>query len=616
MKYIFALFENWIDPYAAAPSQQVPTRTLAFMWSYVRQQKFVFLAMLICSGFIALFEASLFWFVGQLVDILAATDRAAGWNGLIETHGPTLLFMFLAIFVGRTLALSLAALVEEQAIVPGFNNLVRWQAHRVVSGQSLAFFQNDFAGRIVSKVWSTGQALGDFMITLLQAVWFSLIYCATTIGLVGQLDWRLGGVIVVWLGIFGLNARYFLPRIRQAAKETAETSSLATGQLVDGYSNIQTLKLFGTASRDDAYLKRGMDKWLEAVSTLTRGLTGIRMSLALTSGAMISVVAIVSIDLWLDAEISSGEVAFTLGLVLRLSMLLNRMMANLNGLLRNYGTVQNSMELLARPVKVTDRPGATELEVTSGEIEFANVDFNYGQGADVIRNFNLTIRAGEKVGLVGRSGVGKSTLVNLLLRFYDIDGGAIRIDGRNIADVTQNSLRRHIGVVTQDTSLLHRSIRDNIIYGKPDASEAELADAVRQAHADGFIAELVDQRGRRGFDAQVGERGVKLSGGQRQRIAIARVMLKNAPILVLDEATSALDSDVEAAIQESLYALMRGKTVIAIAHRLSTIAALDRLVVIDQGRIVEAGTHEELLAAGGIYAALWHRQSGGFIGNE
>ncbi|WP_027233441.1 ABC transporter ATP-binding protein [Phyllobacterium sp. UNC302MFCol5.2] len=616
MTRLYRLFESWVDPYASAPAERVPNQSLAFMWFYVRQEKYVFLAMLVCGGLIALFEAGLFWFVGKIIDILASTDRVEGWQGIIDRHGVALLLMLLAVFLGRTLVLSLAALVEEQAIVPGFNNLVRWQAHSVVYRQSLAFFQNDFSGRIVTKVWAAGQALGDFMVTLLQAVWFSLVYCATTLFLIGRLDWRLASVVGVWLVVFGFTARYFLPRVRKAARDTAETSSLVMGRLVDGYSNIQTLKLFGTTQRDDAYMRRGMDRWLVAIMSLTRGLSGIRISLASTSGAMICVVAALSIDLWLKGEISSGEVAFTLGLVLRLSMLLTRMMANLNGLLRNYGTIQNSMELLARPVSVVDKPRAQQLTVTQGAITFENVRFHYESARIVIDDFSLHVRPGEKIGLVGRSGAGKSTLVNLLLRFFDVESGRILIDGQDIANVTQDSLRAHIGMVTQDTSLLHRSVRDNILYGRPDASDDMMRDAVINAQAEAFIDTLTDPKGRRGLDAHVGERGVKLSGGQRQRIAIARVMLKDAPILILDEATSALDSEVEAAIQESLYRLMQGKTVIAIAHRLSTIAALDRLIVMDEGRIVESGTHAELVAANGLYAGLWARQSGGFIGQE
>ncbi|MGH6763451.1 MAG: ABC transporter ATP-binding protein [Phyllobacterium sp.] len=614
MKAIFRLFENWINAYARPPSDSPPNRAFAFIWYYVGQAKMAFLAMLVLGGLVALIEAALFWFVGRLVDMLASFDRVSGWTGLVEAHGGELLFMLLTVLVARTIITSLAALVEEQTIVPAFFNMVRWQAHLHVSRQSLAFFQNDFSGRIVTKVWQTGQAVGDFMVSLLQVVWFSIIYCLTTIILIGDLDWRLAAIVVVWLVIFALLARHFLPRIRHYARETAEAGSALNGRMVDSYTNIQTLKLFGNSERDDAYVRAGLFKFLAAIIPFTRGLTGVRISLGITSGVMISVIAFLSIDLWLTGAITAGAVAFTLGLVLRLNMLLGRMMTQLNGLLRNYGTIQNSMEMLAKPVSVKDAPDAHGLHVTAGSIEFEQIRFHYGKGKGVIDNLSLRIKPGEKVGLVGRSGAGKSTLVNLLLRFYDLEGGRILIDGQDIALVTQDSLRAHIGMVAQDTSLLHRSLRDNIVYGRPDATEDMMIRAAERAEATDFIINLTDQRGRVGFDAHVGERGVKLSGGQRQRIAIARVMLKNAPILILDEATSALDSEVEAAIQDNLYRLMEGKTVIAIAHRLSTIAALDRLVVMDRGQIVEDGTHEELVAAGGLYAQLWNRQSGGFLG--
>jgi ATP-binding cassette subfamily B multidrug efflux pump len=614
MRNIFRLFESWIDPYAAPPADHVPSRPFPFIWFYVRQAKAAFLAVLVLGGLVALTEAGLFWFLGGLVDILASVNPAKGWQGLMQDHGTPLLLMLAGVLIARTIILTLSALVEEQTVVPGFFNLVRWQAHLHTYRQSLAFFQNDFSGRIVTKVWATGQAVGDFMMTLLQAIWICIVYSVTTIALIGDLDWRLATIVIVWLAAFSLIARYFLPRVRRAAAETAEASSVVTGRLVDGYSNIQTLKLFGSAERDDAYMRQGMQRWLDAIIPLTRGLSGIRIALGATSGVMICAVAIVSIDLWLKSEISPGAIAFTLGLVLRLSMLLGRTMANLNGLLRNYGTIQNSMELLARPVTVVDKPGAAQLAVPAGAIRFDNVQFHYDRSKPVFDNLSLNILPGEKVGLVGRSGAGKSTLVNLLLRFYDVQAGRILIDGQDIAEATQDSLRAHIGMVTQDTSLLHRSVRDNILYGRPEASDELMRQAVENAQADTFIAALTDPKGRRGFDAHVGERGVKLSGGQRQRIAIARVMLKDAPILILDEATSALDSEVEAAIQDNLYRLMRGKTVIAIAHRLSTIAALDRLVVMDGGRIVESGSHDALIAANGLYAGLWARQSGGFIG--
>ena len=454
------------------------------------------------------------------------------------------------------------------------------------------------------------------MVSLLQVIWFSVVYAVSTVALVGSLDARLAFIVLAWLAVFGLLARHFLPRVRKSARESAEANSQVQGRLVDGYSNIQTLKLFGSQTRDDAYIREGMDHFIHTMLPFTRGLSGIRISLGATSGVMISAIAAVSIDLWLKGQISTGGVAFTLGLVLRLNMLLGRMMTQLNSLLRNFGTIQNSMETVARPLVVADAPYASELKVTQGAIRFDHVTFHYGKDSGLFDDLTLEVRAGEKVGLVGRSGAGKSTLVNLMLRFYDVAGGRILIDGQDISQVGQDSLRASIGMVTQDTSLLHRSVRENILYGRPEAGEAQLAEAAHRARADEFIATLADPKGRTGYDAHVGERGVKLSGGQRQRIAIARVMLKDAPILILDEATSALDSEVEAAIQENLYRLMEGKTVIAIAHRLSTIAALDRLIVLDRGAIVEDGSHAELVANGGIYAKLWQHQSGGFLGLE
>jgi ATP-binding cassette, subfamily B, multidrug efflux pump len=616
MNSVFRLFERWVDPFREPDVSEPPNKAPAFLWHYVSQAKGAFIAMLILGGLVALMEAALFWFVGRLVDLLTVFDRAQGWDGLMAGHGPELLGMLAAVVIARTLVVSLSSLVEEQTIVPGFFSMVRWQAHRRVSRQSYAFFQNDFAGRLVTKVWQTGQATGDFMVSLLQVIWFSVVYTATTIALLGSLDLALAAVVVIWLIIFGLLGRHFLPRVRKGAREAAEASSMINGRLVDGYSNVQTLKLFGTHDRDDAYIRDGMQHFISVVKPFTRGLSGIRISLGATSGVMISVVAYMTIDLWLAGAITTGAVAYTLGLILRLNMLLGRMMTQLNSLLRNYGTLQNSMETVAKPLGVQDLPGASDLAVTAGAISFENVRFNYGKGEGLFEALSLTIRPGEKIGLVGRSGAGKSTLVNLLLRFFDVEGGRILIDEQDIARVRQDSLRGAIGMVTQDTSLLHRSIADNILYGRPEASRAEMIEAAKRARAHEFILGLSDQRGCTGYDAHTGERGVKLSGGQRQRIAIARVMLKDAPVLILDEATSALDSEIEQAIQDNLYALMEGKTVIAIAHRLSTIAALDRLVVVDGGKIVEEGTHSQLIRRRGLYARLWARQSGGFLGLE
>jgi ATP-binding cassette subfamily B multidrug efflux pump len=613
---LYRLFENWIDPFQAPPRDLPPPRALPFVWHYVRQAKGAFAAMLILGGLVALVEAALFWFVGRLVDVLGSAERAAGWDGLLRSNGPELIAMTVVVLFARTIILALNALVEEQAIAPGFFNLVRWQAHSQVARQSYAFFQNDFAGRIVTKVWQAGQAVGDFMVTLLQVIWFCVVYSVTTIALIGDLDWRLAAIVVAWLAIFALLAKHFVPRIRMASRASADASAMVNGRLVDGYSNIQTLKLFGSDTRDDAYIRDGVERFRGAVIPFTRGITGVRVSLAITSGVMISAIAALSIDLWIKGIVTLGAVAFTMGLVLRLNMLLGRMMTQLNGLMRNYGTIQNSMELIARPLDLRDKPDAGPLAWKRGEVRYDHVGFHYGKGGGIIGDFSLTISPGERVGLVGPSGGGKTTLINLLLRLFDVESGAIRIDGQDIRDVRQDSLRAKFGVVTQEPMLLHRSIRDNIGYGKPDATDEQIIAAAKKARAHEFIEALSDAKGRRGYDAHVGERGVKLSGGQRQRIAIARVMLKDAPILILDEATSALDSEIEAAIQDNLYRLMEGKTVIAIAHRLSTISALDWLVVIDRGAIAEEGDHRTLMQRGGLYARLWQRQSGGFIAAE
>ncbi|MGF9691836.1 ABC transporter ATP-binding protein [Rhizobium sp. 0TCS1.26] len=610
---LFRYFEARIQPYARRDDLRPPRATFAFIWFYVRQAKAPFLAMLVLGGLTAAIEAALFWFVGRLVDILGTVDKAAGWQGLLQAHGAELAGMLVLIAVVRFVVTMTTALVDQQVITPGFYNLVRWQSYQHVARQSLSFFQNDFAGRIVTKVWSGGQATGDLVTSLMESVWFVGIYSVSMLALIGGLDWRLALIVIVWVVIFSFLARYFVPRIRTHSRETAEAASMLSGRMVDAYSNIQTLRLFGRDDANDRYMREGFDTFQKTTLMFTRFITGVRGSMALLSGVMITSMAALSIHLWLEDRISAGAVAFTLALVLRLNFLLGRLMTQFNGIMRNFGTVQNAAELISQPVGLTDVPQAPVLEVRQPEIRFENVSFHYGRGKGVIDGMNLIIRPGEKVGIVGRSGAGKSTLVNLLLRFYDVESGRILIDGQDIARVTQESLRAQIGMVTQDTSLLHRSIRDNILFGRPDATDAELLTAVRRASAEEFILALEDQRGRKGFDAHVGERGVKLSGGQRQRVAIARVMLKDAPILVLDEATSALDSEVEAAIQSNLDELMTGKTVLAIAHRLSTIAALDRLIVMDKGRIVEEGTHAELVAAGGLYSELWLRQSGGFL---
>jgi ATP-binding cassette subfamily B multidrug efflux pump len=615
MKAVYSLFERWVDPFREPDNLRPPSTTMAFLWHYARQAQWPLAAALAAGGLLPLVEAALFYFTGRLVDILDQAGKGTierSWSALIEAAGPELLFMGFTVLVIRLVVTAATTLLEDQTMSPGFYNMIRWQANSYVLRQSYAFFQNDFAGRIATKVWQAGQAAGDLIESLIQSVWFMTIYSVTTLFLVGRLDWRLAAAVIVWIIAFGFIAWRFLPRIRKNAEASAEAGSMINGRIVDSYSNIQTIKL-NTADDDERYLRDGFERYLAAILPFMRSLTGVRVSLTALSGLMIVSVAAIAIDLWTKDAITVGQVSFTLGLVLRLNMLLGRLMMQLNGMLRQLGLIENSMRLVSAPLGLEDRPGAKPLVVSDARIDVRDVTFHYGKGAGVLQNINLTVRGGERVGLVGHSGAGKTTLVNLILRLYDVEKGSIAVDGQDIRDLTQTSLRHAFAVVSQETALLHRSLRDNIMLARDDATDEELQKATRQAEADGFIANLEDFQGRKSFDAFVGERGVKLSGGQRQRIAIARAVLKDAPILILDEATSALDSEVEASIQENLKRLMEGKTVIAIAHRLSTIAALDRLVVMDQGRIVEEGTHEELIAKGGIYAGLWARQSGGFL---
>ncbi|MBR7651582.1 ABC transporter ATP-binding protein [Brucella oryzae] len=618
MKAVYSLFERWVDPFREPDRLRPPSTTLGFLWHYARQAKWPLAVSLTVGGLLPLVEAGLFYFTGRLVDILDQAGKGGAersWSALLQAAGPELLFMGITVLVIRLVVTAINTLLEEQVMGPNFYNLIRWQANSYVLQQSYGFFQNDFAGRIATKVWQAGQAAGDFIQSLIQVVWFMLIYSISTLFLIGRLDWTLAAVVLAWIAVFVLIARHYLPQIRRQAEASAEAGSLINGRLVDSYSNIQTIKL-NTVNDDVQYLREGFKGYIAALLPFMRSLTGVRVSLTALSGLMIVTVAAIAIDLWTRNAITVGQVSFTLGLVLRLNMLLGRLMMQLNGMLRQLGLIENSMRLVSAPLGLEDRPDAKPLKVTEARIEVRNVTFHYGKAAGVLDNINLTVRGGERVGLVGHSGAGKSTLVNLILRLYDVEKGSILIDGQDIRDVTQTSLRRAVAVVSQETALLHRSLRENIMLARDDATDEELMQAARQAEADEFIARLEDFQGRRSFDAFVGERGVKLSGGQRQRIAIARAILKDAPILILDEATSALDSEVEASIQENLKRLMDGKTVIAIAHRLSTIAALDRLVVMDQGRIVEEGTHDELIAQGGIYAGLWARQSGGFIGRN
>lgn len=609
MKHVFEAFEAWIRPFRQGTGVE-SSSGLAFLRHFVHQARWPFFAMLLVGGATAGIEALIFTFIGSIVDMM----QDGGQAEFFSKYGTSLLLMAFTVLVLRSLAAIFTALVEEQTIVPGFFNLVRWQSHQMVMDQSLSYFQDELSGRISQKVWQAGQAAGDFMISALQVVWYIVIYAITTLLLIGNLDWRLGVLVLIWFFGFGLIARHFIPRVRLQAKEVAHAGSGVTGRLVDTYANIQTVKLFGSREEENRGVTAAYDRFLGHLQSFTRILTSVRAIMALLSGTMIVLIAAGALYLWQESLITAGNVAFSLALILRLNILLNRLLGQLNGLFRNFGVLQDSAETIVKPVAVQDRPGAGALEVKNGRISFDGVSFHYGKSGGIIDRLDLSIEPGERVGIVGPSGAGKTTLASLLLRFYDPEAGRILIDGVDIRDVTQQSLRRSIGMVTQDTSLLHRSIGENIRYGRPWASDDEVRQAAERAHALDFIEAISDPNGRQGFDARVGERGVKLSGGQRQRIAIARVLLKNAPILVLDEATSALDSEIEAAIQSNLQQLMTGKTVIAIAHRLSTIAALDRLVVMDGGKIVQQGSHDELLRdAAGLYAQLWHRQSGGFL---
>ncbi len=610
MSPLFRTFETWIDPFRAPPSKDMPRGGLAFLAYFINQVRWPFAAMLVAGGAAAFVEVAVFNFLGELVDLL----ERGGRESFFSDHAWTLLKMAFVVLVLRTLVNSLMALLEEQTVVPGFFNLVRWQCHQRVMKQSLGYFQDDLAGRLSQKVMQSGMSAGDFMVNLLQVVWFILVYAVTTLVLVADLDIRLGAIVAVWLICFLIAAWRFVPRVRNAGREVANAYSGATGRLVDTYANIQSVKLFGSTEEENRGAGAAFQTFIGKLQTFTRLLTSVRMVMSVVNGVMIVAIAAMALKVWQDGDISSGHVAFALSLILRLNILLNRLFNQLNGLFRHFGSLQDSMETVVKPIVLKDRPGARELNVSRGEVAFEKIRFHYGKSGGVIDHLDLTIQPGERVGLVGPSGAGKTTLTSLLLRFFDVEAGRVLIDGQDVRDLSQESLRRSIGMVTQDPSLLHRSIRENILYGRPSASQEELLEAARKAHAHDFIRQLEDRRGRKGFDAFVGERGVKLSGGQRQRIAIARVLLKDAPILVLDEATSALDSEVEAAIQENLQGLMAGKTVIAIAHRLSTIAAMDRLIVMDKGRIVQQGTHDSLLRQeNGLYAQLWHRQSGGFL---
>ncbi len=611
---MFAFFETRIRP-TARPGSAPPAGLMAFYWHYVRQTKGLFGAMFFTGLLVALIDTLIPVFIGKLVRLMQASDRAAA----LADAMPMLIAMALLILLGRPFALMLDSLVRNNAVVPGVTSLIRWQSHWHVVRQSWPFFQNDFAGRIANRVMQTSNALRDCVVSSIRAVWYILVYGLSATVLMSMADWRLAIPTALWFAGYVFFLRHFVPRMRDLAKTSSELRSMVMGRVVDSYTNILTVKLFARSKDEDAYVREVIDEHTGAIQAHMRLITTFMTTLSALNAMLLVSTAAIGITLWGQGQIDAGTVATALPLAWTIANVAGWVSWEVTGIFENIGVVQEGMETIAVPHAMNDAPGARELVVKpapeGGEVRFEQLTFTYGRtdGKKVLDDLNLVIRPGERVGLIGRSGAGKSTLVNLLLRFHDLEAGSLRIDGHDVRELTQESLRAAIGMVTQDTSLLHRSIAANIGYGRPGASMEEIVAAAKKAQAHEFILQLQDWKGRTGYEAHVGERGVKLSGGQRQRIAIARVVLKDAPILVLDEATSALDSEVELAIQTQLLGLMEGKTVIAIAHRLSTIARMDRLIVLDQGRIVEQGSHAELLAQNGHYAKLWAHQSGGFL---
>jgi ATP-binding cassette subfamily B multidrug efflux pump len=609
-------FEALLDPTAGVPAPPPGAGLGRFYWHYIRQVRGLTIALFVAGGIVGVLDTMIPAFIGRLVSLVSTQAP----DTFFRDNARTLLGMAAVLLILRPASFVAHSVLVNQIVNPGFSNMIRWQNHWHVVRQSWTFFQNDFAGRIANRVLQTGPALRESLVMAFDAAWYILVYGASAAVLLGRLDWLLTLPLIVWFVLYAGMLRWFVPRLRDRSRRVSEARSTLTGRVVDSYTNILTVKLFARAADEDAFVRDAIDDNTAKFRDQTRMTTAYSATLVMMNACLIVSMASVALWQWSAGHIAVGAVATAVPLAWQLNNIAGWVARSVTAIFENIGTVQDGMRSIDVPRQMPDLPRARELRVTGGEIRVEDLHFDYGRVRDVVvgaapavlHGIDLTIAPGERVGLVGPSGAGKSTLVNLLLHFYAPASGRILIDGQDIAEVTQESLRRHIAMVTQDTSLLHRSIRENIGYGQPAASDAEIVAAAKRAAAHDFIMGLEDWHGRRGYDAHVGERGVKLSGGQRQRVALARVILKNAPILVLDEATSALDSEVEAVIQEQLDALMEGRTVIAIAHRLSTIARMDRLIVLDRGRVVESGSHGDLLRHDGVYARLWRRQSGGF----
>ncbi|HZV97829.1 MAG TPA: ABC transporter ATP-binding protein [Methylophilaceae bacterium] len=608
---MFGWFEKLLYPFPDLEIAPPPRNFWAFVWSCTQGLRGYLTVMTLLTATIGAFEALLFAFMGKIVDWLGQVPPASLWSQERES----LLWLAGALLLSPVL-IALQTFIKHQALAGNFPMRLRWNFHRLMLSQSMNFYQDEFAGRVAAKVMQTALAVREMWFILGDIMVFVIIYFMTLVAVVGTFNPWIMLPFLTWLTCYILSLCYFVPRLTRVSQSQADARALMTGRITDAYTNIATVKLFSHAGREAGYARSAMQEFLGAVHSQMRLVSGVEIVNHCLNMLLIVGTTGMALWLWTKGEVGVGGVAAVTAMALRLNGISHWVMWELTSLFEQVGTVQDGINTLSLTHSVKDAPGARPLVVTNGEIKFEQVFFGYVGQQRILENFSLRIRPGEKIGLVGRSGAGKSTIVNLLLRFYDVEQGRVLIDDQNIADVTQNSLRAHIGMVTQDTSLLHRSVRENILYGRPDATEADMISAAKRAEAHEFILTLRDPKGRAGYDAHVGERGVKLSGGQRQRIAIARVMLKDAPILLLDEATSALDSEVESAIQGSLYQLMEGKTVVAIAHRLSTIAAMDRLIVLDNGRIIEEGNHQSLLHKGGLYARLWAHQSGGFLGAD